>query len=348
MKAALLAPLPPPVGGIAKWAVNVRDTKLKNGWRIALIDTKAARREVYEKSVKRNIIADIVRCFRIWRRLILVLKDNEVKVVHSNIPANSLSMMRETICAILTKIKRRRFVIHFHCTVPNVVHGKIQMFIFKSICNISDQVITLNKASKDFVSTHTKASVHVVPNFVSDEIVLKHDKRTNTKISTALYVGGIINEKGCDDILTVANFFPDIEFRLVGLVSNEIKEQKKTANVVFTGVKSGEALEEEFLNADIFLFLSHMSSEGFSVALTEAMAHGLPCIVTDWAANRDMVENEGGIVVPIRDCRAVIDAIRELENCSKRKYCSKWNIIKVSTCYSQKVVTDKYVDIYED
>ena len=49
----------------------------------------------------------------------------------------------------------------------------------------------------------------------------------------------------------------------------------------------------------------------FSNSLAEAMASGVPCIVSDWAANKDMIENKGGIVVPIH---SPFDAVEALKN----------------------------------
>jgi len=58
---------------------------------------------------------------------------------------------------------------------------------------------------------------------------------------------------------------------------------------------------------DVFVLPSEI--EGFSLALLEAMARGIPCIATDAGGNREALEGESGIVVPVRDPAALADAI---------------------------------------
>ena len=96
------------------------------------------------------------------------------------------------------------------------------------------------------------------------------------------------------------------------------------------------------------MFLTFFDGEGFSNALTEAMAAGLPCVVTDWAVNADMIdEGEGGYVVPVRDARAASEAVRKLASPELREQFSQHNIRKVKSQYVEKAVVDQYVDAYE-
>ena len=63
--------------------------------------------------------------------------------------------------------------------------------------------------------------------------------------------------------------------------------------------------------ADIGLNVSH--EEGFSNAVIEGMAAGLPMVVTDVGGNREaVVDGESGFVVPARDPEAMADALRLL------------------------------------
>ena len=76
------------------------------------------------------------------------------------------------------------------------------------------------------------------------------------------------------------------------------------------------------------------------------MAAGLPCIVTDWSANADMIESEGGIVVPQEDVQALIDALKQLDNADMRKKASDFNINKAKTAYIEDTVLRAYTDFY--
>jgi glycosyltransferase involved in cell wall biosynthesis len=61
---------------------------------------------------------------------------------------------------------------------------------------------------------------------------------------------------------------------------------------------------------DVFVLPSEI--EGFSLALLEAMARGIPCIATDAGGNREALEGESGVIVPARDPAALADAIARL------------------------------------
>jgi len=119
-------------------------------------------------------------------------------------------------------------------------------------------------------------------------------------------------------------------------------------NVILLGEQPKDIVQSELKDSDVFLFLSRFSGEGFSNALAEAMAFSLPCIVSDWAANADMVENKGGIVLSNYSIKEAINAIETLESEKTRRKCSAWNYKKILNSYTDTIVTDMYVNAYEE
>lgn len=349
-KVVLLAPTPPPVGGISTWAVRIMNAQLKNGWQVVVVDEKLiGKRQIFGDKNRRNLLEETKRCFQIWRNLIKALKDPDVKVVHSNIPSVPLAMMREYICACITKSKKRKFVMHFHCTVPNTTKGKFAHFMLNRICSKSDYIITLNTQSHAYLEKITNTPIRTIPNFVSsEEVVESHEIRD--RIETVLYVGGVIESKGAMDMLEVAKRFPDIRFRLVGQSATNVEERAKELeleNVEFAGTMPHEQVSEEMRKADVFMFLTWFHGEGFSIALTEAMAAGVPCLVTDWAANKDMIEDKGGFVVPIKSPEKAAEALEKMLSPEVRAAQSAFNIEKNRTAYAEETVLAQIVDCYE-
>lgn len=351
MKVVLLAPLPPPYGGIASWTARMLKAELKNGWSVGAVDEKAiGERQVFGKDSKRDLLNEAKRCRNIWSNLKKELKDPDVKVVHSCIPSVATSMMREYICAKITKKRKRKFVIHFRCTVPNTTNGKFAWKMLRKICNASDMIFCLNEQSRLCLEKITNTPIKLIPNFIESTELLS-EKNINKELKTALYVGGIVGAKGVKTIIETAKKMPEITFRLVGdgdkSIENYAKENDVT-NVIFVGPKDRSGVKEELEKADVFLFLSHFRGEGFSNALCEAMAAGLPCVVTDWAANADMIGTEGGKVIGIEDAEAAVKALNEMKSFEVRKKQSEANIKKVATSYVDSIVLDMYVDAYEE
>ena len=98
--------------------------------------------------------------------------------------------------------------------------------------------------------------------------------------------------------------------------------------------------------ADVFIFPS--LTEGFSNALLEAMARGVPVIATDVGANKDMIEERGGVIVPVHDVEAMKAALYDMEPKEKRKKMSEWNINKVKKYYEYNKVLQELMHIYEE
>lgn len=81
--------------------------------------------------------------------------------------------------------------------------------------------------------------------------------------------------------------------------------------VVFTGRQSLEEVRCRLQCADVFALVS--SNEGFSCSLVEAMSVGLPSVVSDIPANRQLIEDGvQGFCAPVRDEAALAAALATL------------------------------------
>lgn len=89
------------------------------------------------------------------------------------------------------------------------------------------------------------------------------------------------------------------------------EERSLTRHILYLGQRRDV---EDLLNAaDLGLLTSHQ--EGFSNALLELMAAGLPVVATDVGGNREaVIDGETGILVPPRSPNALADAIVDLAN----------------------------------
>ncbi len=109
-----------------------------------------------------------------------------------------------------------------------------------------------------------------------------------------------------------------------------------------------ENVADFYYNADIFVFPSRQ--EGLPAALMEAMACGLPCIVSDIRGNRELItegrKDCGGICFPLRrpgKLRYALELL--LENPKLRYEYGRYNKKKVQE-YSLQVVSRRMKKIY--
>ena len=111
------------------------------------------------------------------------------------------------------------------------------------------------------------------------------------------------------------------------------------------GPMSHDNVIKEMDESDIFIFPTH--SEGFSIALMEAMARGLPTVTTDVGANKDMIESGGGVITPVEDIEALSLGIKALSSKEVRASMSAWNVEKVKRNYTTSAVMKKIIHCYE-
>ena len=130
-----------------------------------------------------------------------------------------------------------------------------------------------------------------------------------------LYVGRISKEKDLDLLAAAYHQFQrqKMEIKLVlvgdGPYLKALKKAIPTAH--FTGYLQGEDLAEVFASADLFAFPS--TTDTFGNVVLEAMASGLPCVVSDTGGPRELVKNgETGFISRSLDLQDFTRAIQRL------------------------------------
>ncbi len=105
-----------------------------------------------------------------------------------------------------------------------------------------------------------------------------------------LYVGRVSKEKGLDTFLYVAKCFPEDAFVIVGDGPyRPYVEINKPKNVYLAGYMMGEELAKAYASSHVFLFPSE--TETYGQVILEAMASGLPVIVSSKGASHEHVED---------------------------------------------------------
>ncbi|MFA4873254.1 MAG: glycosyltransferase family 4 protein [Patescibacteria group bacterium] len=120
--------------------------------------------------------------------------------------------------------------------------------------------------------------------------------------------------------------------------------------VQFFGNVSQTQLPDYYRNADLFVFPSVSRAEAFGLVALEAMASGLPVIVSDLPGVRTLVE-EGinGFKVPVNDPRALARRIQDLiEDKSLRGSMGQKSREKVLEGYTWDKAIDKIERVYLD
>jgi glycosyltransferase involved in cell wall biosynthesis len=135
-------------------------------------------------------------------------------------------------------------------------------------------------------------------------------------------VGSVVPGKGYDVLISALASLIDLPWRLT--IAGDLTRDVATAaqldaaiqnyglksRVAVLGAVNSESLSEFYLAADIFVLASRFESYG--MALTEALAHGLPVVSTKAGAIPYTVPANSSLLVPPDDTMALADALRRL------------------------------------
>ncbi len=331
-------------GGIATWTDRFLNNCESHSICCDLVNTEMSGKRQTDMTARRNLFDEIIRTRRIFSDLKKNLGEKEYDAVHLNTSCGTFGLFRDYLIAKRIKKKGLRLVTHFHCDIPYWIHNAISRRCLGKLVEISDERLVLCENSRMYLENTFGVSSHKVPNFLDDALIRNDDKPIADAVKTAFFVGRVSEAKGAKELYLLAERLPDIEFRLVGEVSEVVAAWVKPNNITLVGGLPHSEVLAEMDKADIFVFPSH--SEGFSLALTEAMARGLPAIATDVGAAADMLADGCGIVVGVGDVEAMASAIAELDNPDRRRELSKLSVRKVREEYATDVILEQFKIYY--
>jgi len=168
-----------------------------------------------------------------------------------------------------------------------------------------------------------------------------------------VYVGRLSHEKGLPGLLRgfalAAKTAPTAFLLLVGdgaqrgaLEAMARELGLGPSQIRFTGAVETAQVPSWLQSSDVFALTS--PSEGFSCALLEAMAAGLPAVVTDIPANRQLIDPEvHGLMVRFDDPADIAQALlRLLHDAASRQRMGQAARQRVVESYSTAQVADRY------
>jgi len=152
----------------------------------------------------------------------------------------------------------------------------------------------------------------VIPNAINSNFWNKDNTVSRDKRSFITVLGkdqALI--KGLDLIIEAANEFPDYKFYIAGI--DPINNFKSRDNIFFKGRLSPDELRILYCESQFYLQLSN--SEGFGVALCEAMLCKCIPIVSNVNVLPEIIGNSG-FVLKKRDLKILIDLINIVLECN--------------------------------
>lgn len=184
----------------------------------------------------------------------------------------------------------------------------------------ADAVIAVSAGLKEQIQPLSPTEVIVVPNLVSQRFFSGGLHESAGEIFRFISVGNLDNNKGMDLVLQAfayaAAVCPEIRLTVCGqgkerdALLRQAEELEITDKVEFTGQVSRERCAQLMRQSQAFVLGSRV--ETFGVVFVEAMACGLPIVMTRTGAWRELVDVRTGLAVPVEDAHALGGAMVQL------------------------------------
>lgn len=272
----------------------------------------------------------------------------------------------------IAKIKRTPFVMTFHVIHTHYIHyifkgkfitPKMIYFAFKTFAKRCKAVITPSlKMKNELLKYGVKKKIYVVPNFLDMERFKNKKsgylhKLLNLPPKTPLIVtvGRIGKEKNIDFILRVFKKLCENDRKPHMVVIGKGPEKNNLIDVAydlgimdrthFTGAIDYESMPLVYKDATIFVFASYTETQG--ICVLEAAATGIPCVLNNDPAYKNMViNNKNGFLVALDEKKFANKINLLLKDKSLRKQMSKKSIEIASTNFNAEKITDDLISIY--
>jgi glycosyltransferase involved in cell wall biosynthesis len=204
-----------------------------------------------------------------------------------------------------------------------------------------------------------KDKTHVIPLYV-DLPALQRRNRCDNKTLSLIFISRLNPIKGLPTLLQAIALLRERAGRTVALTIagqgsdeyiGELRAMVESLNisemVKFVGHLQGEAKILAFAETDVFVLPSY--HENFSLATAEAMAAGLPVIVSDQVGIAcEISEAAAGIVVPIDSPVALAVAIDSFFNADSRKKAGENGRNLVAKSLSKERFGTSLLQLYRD
>ena len=205
----------------------------------------------------------------------------------------------------------RRHGLDFQATAPEIVERELREY------ELADAIAVPSRfAARTFIGRGIPESKLIIaPMGVDLGRFSPAPANTADRLPRILFVGAVGLRKGVPLLLRAFARLKDIaELHLVGPVEDDFRPIMATfplSNVVVRGPVASESLQDLYADADIFCLPS--VEEGFGMVVTEAMACGLPPVVTESVGASDTITpGANGLIVGNGDEAALAEALEKL------------------------------------
>ncbi len=322
----IVGPLPPPLGGVQIANELLLLSSLADDVDFHIVDTSKKRLRWAVEAASWRTPFDLAKHAAQLARDCVRLRPDAV-YVHA---AAGYSLMRDTVMMSIARATGAPVICHYHGTVhthfpsPRTASGRM---LGRALLGPASRILCLGPSyAREFAPAWGRDALTVVPNLaeVPTYAGLTADSHATWLAPDEkglLFVGRLSAPKGIWEVLHAAprilERHPRARFLLMGLAETAeregplrdyVREHGLADRVTFLGSMQGTTKALAYTTAHVLVLPSW--TEAFPLVIPEAMAAGLPMVVTDVGCIPDyVIDGEDGALIPPKDADALADRV---------------------------------------
>lgn len=303
--------------------------------------------------------------YKAYKQLVKIIRDENIDYIHCNTPVGG---MLGRLAGKKCKIKRviyQAHGFHFYKGAPKK-NWLIYYPVEKWLARYTDALITINGEDFELAKAEMKLrgngkvyyihGVGIDTDFYTPDGEINKDLRKELGFSdndfAVISVGRLEPNKNTETLIKALAAIKDENVKLIVCgdgVQREYLEKLSVElglenQVIFLGNVAD--MKNAYRAADVLASASFR--EGLSRTVMEAMASGLPCVISNIRGNTDLIEDgKGGFLCETEDASAYAEKIKLLaEDKSLREKMGRNNLITIQK-FSTETVTEEIRRIYK-
>lgn len=293
-------------------------------------------------------------------RLAAYCKENNIEIIHAHLG-------RDYWLAFAAKQLYPQIKIIF---TRHLLFPLKQSFMHKIMHRSADRIIAVSKAVEKVIEEAgfvDQSKLTTIYNGIdvdkfkrASSGMLRHELGLTAAIPIIGIVGHVSEHKGQDIVIrsipSIIKMLPDAKIVIVGddfQQGTYIQQLKDLAykigvadHVIFLGPRND--IPEIMKDLDAFVLASH--NEPFGLVIVEAMAAGVPVVVTRAGGALEIVEHGiNGFLVPVGDIAILSEYVCKIvKDKSLSVTISKNAILRVQSLFSIEIMVEKTIEVYRE
>jgi len=184
-------------------------------------------------------------------------------------------------------------------------HVLLARYVFEKVA----MVLPVSRALQNAIAANDiQARFRVIPNVVDTKLFYPSTEFADPSEPRLLFVGNLIPMKGLETLLNALALLPtSLKWKLLVVGDGperktyemETKQLNLSGRVTFLGLLSKGQISTLMRNVQLYVLPSEV--ETFSVSTAEALASGLPVLITRCGGPEEFVSERVGLTVPVGD-----------------------------------------------